>query len=170
MQEVITIHEKFLKVYLPVAPDGMLTYGESQFALKYSNGKAMPSGFSHFYSHRLVLSTQKQFKRFFNISGRRGEVQPLKISSAARSFNLSGPPKIRTISGPCQLWFCSYHWVKWLLLVVQAHQNRWFCLDCAEGSSRPTNLHKFPIANLFLNDFVEENKNGKNHKWNTYSF
>jgi len=25
MQEVITIHEKFLKVYLPVAPGGMLT-------------------------------------------------------------------------------------------------------------------------------------------------
>jgi len=56
MQEVITIHEQFLKVYLPVAPDGMLTYGESKFALKYSNDKAMPSGFSHFYYHRVVVA------------------------------------------------------------------------------------------------------------------
>jgi len=29
LREVITMHEKFLKVYLPVAPDGMLTYGKS---------------------------------------------------------------------------------------------------------------------------------------------
>jgi len=55
MQEVITMHEKFLKVYLPVAPDGVLTYGKSKFALKYSNGKAMPSGFSHFYCHLLPV-------------------------------------------------------------------------------------------------------------------
>jgi len=27
MQEVITIHEKFLKMYLPVTPDGMLSNG-----------------------------------------------------------------------------------------------------------------------------------------------
>jgi len=64
MQEVITIHEKFLKVYLPVAPGGMLTHGESKFAFKYSNDKAVPSGFSHFYYHRVVLSTQKNFKVF----------------------------------------------------------------------------------------------------------
>jgi len=70
MQEVITMHEKFLKVYLPVAPDGVLTYGKSKFALKYSNGKGMPSGFSHFHCNRVVLSTQKKFKGFFNISGR----------------------------------------------------------------------------------------------------
>jgi len=69
MQEVITMHEKF-QVYLPVAPDGVLAYGKSKFALKYSNGKAMPSGFSHFYCHRVVLSTQKHFEGFFNISGR----------------------------------------------------------------------------------------------------
>jgi len=59
-------------VYLPVAPDEMLTYGESKFALKYSNGKAMPSGFNHFYCHRVVLSTQKNLKVFFNISRRLG--------------------------------------------------------------------------------------------------
>jgi len=70
MQEVITMHEKFLKVYLPVAPDGVLTYGKSKFALKSSNGKGMPSGFSHFHCNRVVLSTQKKFKGFFNISGR----------------------------------------------------------------------------------------------------
>jgi len=68
-QEVITMHEKFLKVYLPVAHDGVLTYGKSKFALKYSNGKGMPSGFSHFYCHRVVLSIQKKFKGFFIISG-----------------------------------------------------------------------------------------------------
>jgi len=78
MQEVITMHEKFLKVYLPVAPDGMLSCGESKFALKYSNGKGMPSGFSHFYCHPVVLSTQNNLKVFFNISERLGEVQPLK--------------------------------------------------------------------------------------------
>jgi len=58
MQEVITMHEKFFKVYLPVAPDGVLTYGKIKFALKYSNGKGTPSGFSHFYCYRVVLSTQ----------------------------------------------------------------------------------------------------------------
>jgi len=58
MQEVIIMHEKFLKVYRPVAPDGALTYGKSKFALKYSNGKGMPSGFSNFCCHRVVLSTQ----------------------------------------------------------------------------------------------------------------
>jgi len=41
MQEVITMHEKFLKVYLPVATNGVLTYENSKFALKYSNGKAL---------------------------------------------------------------------------------------------------------------------------------
>jgi len=44
----------------------------------------------------VVLLTQKNFKGFFNISGRLDEVQPLKIFLAARSFNLSGPQK----SGP----------------------------------------------------------------------
>ena len=43
MQEVVTMHEKFLKVYLPAAPDGVLTYGKSKCALKYSNSKGMPS-------------------------------------------------------------------------------------------------------------------------------
>jgi len=105
MQEVIAMHEKFLKVYLQVAPDWVLTYGKSKFVLKYGKGKGMPSCFSHFYCHRAVLSTQKNFKGFFNISGRLGEVQPLKILLAAHSFNLSGPPKIRTISGPCHLYF-----------------------------------------------------------------
>jgi len=57
------------KVYLTVAPDGVLTYGKSKFALKYSNGKGMPSGFSHFNCHRVVLSTQKIFKGLFNIGG-----------------------------------------------------------------------------------------------------
>jgi len=90
-------------VYLPVAPDGLLTYGKSKFALKYSNGKAMPSGFSHFYCHRVVLSTQKNIKDFVDISGQLGEVQPLEISSMACWFNFSDPPKTRTISGPCHL-------------------------------------------------------------------
>jgi len=57
----------------------VLTYGKSKYALKYSYGKGMPSVFSHFYCHRVVLSTQEVFKGFFNISGRRGEVQPPKI-------------------------------------------------------------------------------------------
>jgi len=70
MQEVIIMHEKFLKVYLAVAPNGVLIYGKSKFTLKYSNGKAMPSGFSHFYCHRVVLSNQNNFEGFFNISGR----------------------------------------------------------------------------------------------------
>jgi len=64
LQEVITMHEKF-QVYLSVEPDGVLTYGKSKFALKCSNGKAMSSGFSHFYCHRVVLSTQKNFIVFF---------------------------------------------------------------------------------------------------------
>jgi len=69
LHEVITTQEKFLKEYLPVAPDRVLTYGKSKFALKYSNGKAMPSGFSHFYWHRVVLSTQKNFKVFSTLAG-----------------------------------------------------------------------------------------------------
>jgi len=48
----------------------LLTYGKSKYPLTYSNGKGMSSGFSHFYCHRVVLSTQKNFKVFFNISGR----------------------------------------------------------------------------------------------------
>ena len=55
---------------LPVAPEGVLIHGKGKFALKYSNGKGMPSGFSNFYCHRVVLSTQKKCKGFFNISGR----------------------------------------------------------------------------------------------------
>jgi len=88
MQEVTTMHEKFLKVYLSAAPEAgkcicqprlrllivylpaALTYEKSKFALTYSNGKAMPRGFSHFYCHRVVLSIQKNFEVFFNISGR----------------------------------------------------------------------------------------------------
>jgi len=64
------MHEKFLKVHLPVAPDGVPTYGKSKFALKYSNSKVMPSGFSHFYCHRVFFSTKKNLKVFFNINGR----------------------------------------------------------------------------------------------------
>jgi len=56
-------------VYLPVAPEGVLTYGKSKFALDYSNGKAMPSGFSHFYCHQVVLSTQKILKDFSKSTG-----------------------------------------------------------------------------------------------------
>jgi len=55
---------KFIKVYLPVTPDGVLTYGKSKFISKYSNGKAMPSGFNHFYCHRVVLSNPKILKVF----------------------------------------------------------------------------------------------------------
>jgi len=69
MLEVITMHEKFIKVYLPVAPDGVLTFEKSKFALKYSNGKAMPSGFSHVYCHRVVLSTQIFLKVFSTLAG-----------------------------------------------------------------------------------------------------
>jgi len=68
MQEVITMQEKFLKVYLAVAPDGMLSYGESKSALKYSNGKGMQRGFSHFYCHRVFQL--KKILNFFNISER----------------------------------------------------------------------------------------------------
>jgi len=49
----------------------------------------------------------KNFEGFFKINGRLGEVQPLKISSAARSFNLSDPPNIQTISDPCHLYIQS---------------------------------------------------------------
>jgi len=34
-----------------------------------------------------ILSTQKKFKGFFNISGRFGEAQPLKILLAARAIS-----------------------------------------------------------------------------------
>ena len=53
---------------------------------------------------QVALLTQKNFKGFFNISGQLGEVLPLKILSAARSFNLSGPPKTWSIGGPCHLY------------------------------------------------------------------
>ena len=46
----------------------------------------------------------QKFWRFLNISGRFGEVQPLKILLAVCSFNLSGPPKTWTISGPYHLY------------------------------------------------------------------
>jgi len=96
MQEVITTHENFLKTKCTCQS----TYGKSKFALKYSNGKAMPSGFSHFYCHRVVLSTQKNFEGFSNISGR---LVATRWSPTAKNI-VSGPPKIRTISGPCHLY------------------------------------------------------------------
>jgi len=61
MQEIITMHEKFLKAYLPVAPDGVLTYGKSKFALKYSNGKGMSSGFSTFIATEWFFQLIKKF-------------------------------------------------------------------------------------------------------------
>jgi len=56
--------------YLPVARDGVLTYGESKSALKYSNDKAMPSGFSHFFATEWFFHLKKFLKVFFKISGR----------------------------------------------------------------------------------------------------
>ena len=53
-----------------------------------------------FIATELFFQFKKISKVFFNISGRLGEIQLLKISSAAHPFNLSGPPKIRTINGP----------------------------------------------------------------------
>ena len=42
---------------------------------------------------------------------------------------------------------CSYHFARWLVLVVKAHQNfLWFCLICLEGSC--ISLHKYSIANF----------------------
>jgi len=64
------MYEKLRKVYLSVAPDGMLTYGKCKFAYKYSNGKSMPSSFTQVYCHQVVLPTRKIFKGFFKISGR----------------------------------------------------------------------------------------------------
>jgi len=67
-----------------------------QHQQRQSTAKQMPSCFTHFYCHRLVLLTQKHFKffpRLAAVSKRFGEIQPLKILSAARSFNLSGPQK-----------------------------------------------------------------------------
>jgi len=50
---------------------------ENAASEKYA--KQIPSGFTHFYCHRVVLSTQKNYKVFFNISGRLGKIQLLKI-------------------------------------------------------------------------------------------
>jgi len=52
--------------------------------------------------------------------------------------------------------FCSCQLVKWLLLAVHDRQDLWFA---KHGSS--TNLSKYSIAISFLNDFTEENSNGK---------
>ena len=84
--------------WLPVAPDGVLTYGKSKFALIYSNGKAIPSGFSHFYCHRVVLSTQKNFKGFFNISGRLGESNSWKYRQRPARSTLAARPKSRPLA------------------------------------------------------------------------
>jgi len=39
-----------------------------------------------------------------------GPVKPLKVSWAARSFNLRGTPKKRTVSGPCHLSCTASHY------------------------------------------------------------
>jgi len=52
------MHEKFLKVFLPVAPDGVLSYWKKNLPenLAMENyDKQMPSGFTHFYCQRVVL-------------------------------------------------------------------------------------------------------------------
>ena len=57
------IHEKFLKVHLPV-----LT--ENAASEKYvKQCKQMPSNFTHFCCHRVVLSTQKIVKLFATFAG-----------------------------------------------------------------------------------------------------
>jgi len=81
---------------------GKANLPENATSEKYA--KQMPSSFTHFYCRRVVLSPKKKVKIFFNISGRLGKIQPLKILSVALSFNLSCPPKIRAISGPCHLY------------------------------------------------------------------
>jgi len=43
-----------------------------------------------FVATEWFFQLKKKLKDFFNISGRLGEVQSLKILLAARSFNLSG--------------------------------------------------------------------------------
>jgi len=53
-----------------------------------------------FFQHKKI---SKDFSTLAGGSWRLGEAQPLKISSADRSFNLSGLPKNRTINGPCHL-------------------------------------------------------------------
>jgi len=56
------LHEKFLIVYLPVAPDGVLSYRKKHLpenAASEKYAKQMPGGFTHFYCHRVVLSTHK---------------------------------------------------------------------------------------------------------------
>jgi len=66
MHEVITVHEKCLKVHLPVVPDGVLTYGKSKSALKYSNGIGMWFQSVTFIATEWFLLTEK--KKFFSIS------------------------------------------------------------------------------------------------------
>jgi len=43
LQEVITTYTKFLEVYLPVAPDGVLSYWK-KICLKMQHRKNTPSG------------------------------------------------------------------------------------------------------------------------------
>jgi len=58
----------------------------------------------------VVLLTQTNFKVFFKLGGwlvaARWNPTAKNIVSA-RSFNLSGPTKIRTISGTCHLYRCN---------------------------------------------------------------
>jgi len=90
-----------------------------------SNAKQIPSSFTHFYCH-CGSSNLKQILRFFSKlaggSQRLGEIEMLKILLATRTFNLSGPPKNRTISGPCHLYFT--HTSKLVLQTL-----RWCCVD-----------------------------------------
>jgi len=61
------LHEKFLIVFLPVAPDGVPSYWKKHLpenAPSEKYAKQMPSGFTHFYCHRVVLLTQKILKFF----------------------------------------------------------------------------------------------------------
>jgi len=52
----------------------------------------MPSGFSHFYCHRVLLSTRK-YNGFLNISGRLDEIQPLKYHQRPDRSTPAARPK-----------------------------------------------------------------------------
>jgi len=88
----------------------------------------MRSGFTHFYCHQVVLSTQKNFEGFFNISGRliaarctptAKDIVSGPLVQPQRPTQKSGPLAARAISSKeyCieprehrKIIFHQYHW------------------------------------------------------------
>jgi len=113
--QLCTIREKFLKVNLSLAPDGVLTYEKSKFTWKCSIGKICQVISLTFIATEWFLQLKKlwrfwkncratRYNLLKNCKGQLSKIQPLKILSVPALSNSAARPK----SGPLAACAISY--------------------------------------------------------------